>query len=69
MEKLKTSERLLASLAEAVEWVKTLSPQDAARLHDAQRASLARSITDYPKPSYQDVNGVRVYASWPASSS
>ena len=41
-----------------------MSDEDRKRMMDAQAASYARSITDWPKPSYQWINGVKVYASF-----
>lgn len=68
MVKLKTSERLLAALEEAVEWTRTLSPEDAAAMEEAQRASW-QAITGGPTLSYRWVNGIRVYAPWPCGKS
>lgn len=58
---LQTSKRLLRALHEAVEWTKTLSPEDAAKMQAAQQASFVRSITDYPRMRHEVINGVKVY--------
>jgi hypothetical protein len=51
-------------VAEAKARYDTMSPEQKAAHDNAQRDSFIRSITDWPKPKFKWVNGVKVYDSF-----
>ena len=51
-------------MEEARKRVAAMSPEEIAAMHQSQRESWVRSITEWPKPKFEWVNGVKVYASY-----
>jgi len=44
--------------------VEAMTPEEREAMYRAQRESVARSEAAWPKPKYEIVNGVKVYASY-----
>lgn len=58
----RTMSNIERGLRESIKWVKSLSPEDAARLDAMQRASFVRAISSGPpKMGYVEINGRRVF--------
>lgn len=55
--------RLERQIADAVARYRAMSPEDRAAHDRAQRESYVRSITEWPKPKFRWVDGVKVYES------
>ncbi|MGY2995429.1 hypothetical protein [Mesorhizobium sp. URHB0026] len=51
-------------LAESRKRVAAMSSEELSAMHQAQRESWARSITEWPKPKFDWIDGVKVYASY-----
>lgn len=60
----KTDPKMLQVIAEAVERTKSLSPEQMEVMLKKQREGYVRAEMSWPKPQFEYVNGVKVYASY-----
>lgn len=58
------SPELAELLREAVARTLAMTPEEREEMFRRQRESWARSIADWPKPNYEMIDGVKVYASY-----
>lgn len=55
---------LLTLIAQSKARVASMTPVELEEMHRQQRESYVRSIVDWPKPKFEWVDGVKVYASY-----
>jgi hypothetical protein len=59
-----TDPKLLALTEESKRRVAAMTPDELAAMHVEQRESFVRAEMSWPKPKFEWVNGVKVYASY-----
>lgn len=59
-----TSEELKRLIADANARYEAMTPEQQAEMWRLQRESYVRSIIEWPKPKFEWINGVKVYASF-----